>query len=70
MTGRSGWAHSCAESPSVNIVRKFVVQAARLDDLATLHLTPYAARLVRASVVAGLNVVVAGGTQAGKPDAS
>ncbi|HET6561042.1 MAG TPA: ATPase, T2SS/T4P/T4SS family [Marmoricola sp.] len=51
---------------AVNI-RKFVVKAARLDDLVTLgSLTPEAARFLHASVVAGLNIVVAGGTQAGK----
>ena len=51
---------------AVNI-RKFVVKAARLDDLVTLgSLTPDAARFLHASVVAGLNIVVAGGTQAGK----
>lgn len=51
---------------AVNI-RKFVVKAAQLEDLVTLgSLTPQAARFLRASVVAGLNIVVAGGTQAGK----
>jgi pilus assembly protein CpaF len=51
---------------AVNI-RKFVVRAASLDDLVALgSLTPQAARFLRAAVVAGLNVLVAGGTQAGK----
>lgn len=48
-------------------IRKFVVRADRLDDLVGLGtLTPDAARFLEASVVAGLNVLVAGGTQAGK----
>ena len=51
---------------AVNI-RKFVVRADRLDDLVTLGtLTPATARFLEACVVAGLNIVVAGGTQAGK----
>jgi pilus assembly protein CpaF len=51
---------------AVNI-RKFVVKAARLDDLVSLgSLSADAARFLHASVVAGLNIVVAGGTQAGK----
>jgi pilus assembly protein CpaF len=51
---------------AVNI-RKFVVRAARLHDLVGLgSLTPAAAALLDASVRAGLNVLVAGGTQAGK----
>ncbi len=51
---------------AVNI-RKFVLRAARLDDLVGLgSLTPQAARFLEASVQAGLNIVVAGGTQAGK----
>lgn len=51
---------------AVNI-RKFVLRAARLDDLVELGtLTAPAARLLEASVQAGLNIVVAGGTQAGK----
>jgi pilus assembly protein CpaF len=51
---------------AVNI-RKFVVKAAQLDDLVALgSLSAHAARFLRASVVAGLNVLVAGGTQAGK----
>jgi pilus assembly protein CpaF len=48
-------------------VRKFVVRAGRLSELADLgSLTPQAARFLEASVVAGLNIVVSGGTQAGK----
>jgi pilus assembly protein CpaF len=48
-------------------VRKFTVRASRLDDLVTLGtLTPQAAAFLEASVVAGLNILVSGGTQAGK----
>jgi pilus assembly protein CpaF len=51
---------------SVNI-RKFVVRAERLDQLVDLGtLSAHAARFLEASVVAGLNIIVAGGTQAGK----
>ena len=51
---------------SVNI-RKFVLSASSLDELVALGtLTRQAARFLEASVVAGLNVLVAGGTQAGK----
>jgi pilus assembly protein CpaF len=51
---------------AVNI-RKFVVKAARLSDLVQLgSLTQAAADFLGASVAAGLNVVVSGGTQAGK----
>lgn len=51
---------------AVNI-RKFVLRAARLHDLVELgSLTPRAAAFLEASVRAGLNVLVAGGTQAGK----
>ena len=51
---------------AVNI-RKFVLRANRLGDLVELgSLTPQAARFLDASVKAGLNVLVAGGTQAGK----
>ena len=51
---------------AVNI-RKFVLRAARLHDLVDLgSLTPRAAAFLEASVRAGLNVLVAGGTQAGK----
>jgi pilus assembly protein CpaF len=52
---------------AVNI-RKFVVRATSLDDLVTLGtLTPQMADFLVASVVAGLNILVSGGTQAGKP---
>jgi pilus assembly protein CpaF len=51
---------------AVNI-RKFVVRAARLGELVALgSLTEQAAAFLEAAVVAGLNIVVAGGTQAGK----
>ncbi len=51
---------------SVNI-RKFVVRASHLDDLVELGtLTPQAAAFLDAAVVSGLNIIVAGGTQAGK----
>jgi pilus assembly protein CpaF len=48
-------------------VRKFVVAANSLDDLvARGTMTPHAARFLEAAVVSGLNIIVAGGTQAGK----
>ena len=48
-------------------VRRHVLPASRLDDLVGVGtLTPAAARFLEASVVAGLNIVVTGGTQAGK----
>jgi pilus assembly protein CpaF len=48
-------------------VRKFVVRASRLEDLVTLGtLTAGCAAFLDAAVAAGLNVVVSGGTQAGK----
>ncbi len=51
---------------AVNI-RKFVVAADDLGDLVRLgSLTTTAARFLEAAVVSGLNVLVAGGTQAGK----
>jgi pilus assembly protein CpaF len=51
---------------AVNI-RKFVVRASHLDDLVGLGtLTRQAAAFLEACVVSGLNVLVAGGTQAGK----
>lgn len=51
---------------AVNI-RKFVLKAARLSDLVQLgSLTAQAADFLEASVKAGLNILVAGGTQAGK----
>ena len=51
---------------AVNI-RKFVLKAARLHDLVELQsLTPPAAAFLEGSVRAGLNILVAGGTQTGK----
>jgi pilus assembly protein CpaF len=51
---------------AVNI-RKHVVRAVDLDDLVALDtLTPLAAEFLRAAVAAGLNILVSGGTQAGK----
>ncbi|WP_106275887.1 CpaF family protein [Geodermatophilus tzadiensis] len=51
---------------AVNI-RKFVLQAYSLDELvAGGTLTTQAARFLEAAVAAGLNVLVSGGTQAGK----
>ena len=48
-------------------VRKFAVRATRLADLVALgSMTPRAATFLEAAVRAGLNIVVAGGTQAGK----
>jgi pilus assembly protein CpaF len=48
-------------------IRKFVVRANTLDELVTLgSLSAQAARFLEASVAAGLNIIVAGGTQAGK----
>lgn len=54
------------QSWAVNI-RKFVARGQRLADLVALgSLTPQAARFLEASVVAGLNILVSGATQAGK----
>jgi pilus assembly protein CpaF len=51
---------------AVNI-RKFVLRAHQLDELVRLGSLPQnAARFLEASVRAGLNIVVAGGTQTGK----
>jgi pilus assembly protein CpaF len=51
---------------AVNI-RKFVVKASRLEDLVGLgSLSAQAARFLDAAIVSGLNVLVSGGTQAGK----
>lgn len=51
---------------AVNI-RKFVISADSLDELVGLGtLTAHAAQFLEASVAAGLNIIVAGGTQAGK----
>ena len=48
-------------------IRKFVVKADHLDDLVALGtLTRPAATFLEAAVIAGLNILVAGGTQAGK----
>jgi len=48
-------------------IRKFVARARRLDDLVRLGtITAPAARFLAAAVASGLNVLVAGGTQAGK----
>lgn len=48
-------------------IRKFVAKADSLDDLIRLGtLTPEATRFLEAAVVSGLNILVAGGTQAGK----
>jgi len=55
-----------AEHWAVNI-RKFVVRASLLDELVDLGtLTRHATSFLNACVGAGLNIVVAGGTQAGK----
>lgn len=54
------------ENWAVN-VRKFVVKADHLDDLVRLgSLTREASIFLQAAVAAGLNILVAGGTQAGK----
>lgn len=54
------------DHPAINI-RKFVARAHRLDELVNLgSLTADAAFFLEASVIAGLNIVVSGGTQAGK----
>jgi Flp pilus assembly CpaF family ATPase len=51
---------------AVNI-RKFVLQAHSLDELVALGtLTAQAAPFLEAAVASGLNVLVSGGTQAGK----
>jgi pilus assembly protein CpaF len=48
-------------------VRKFVVRETSLEELARLGMmTPQCSAFLGASVVAGLNIVVAGATQAGK----
>ncbi len=47
--------------------REFVLPAHSLDELVALGTpTPQAARFLEAAVISGLNVLVAGGTQAGK----
>src|SRR5688572_14548996 len=61
-TSRGGWA--------INI-RKFVVAADELADLVRLGTLPeQAARFLTAAVESGLNILVAGGTQSGKPTTS
>lgn len=51
---------------AVNI-RKFIVRAHHLEELVELGtVTAHAARFLEAAVTAGLNVIVSGGTQAGK----
>src|SRR4029078_8316880 len=51
---------------AVNI-RKFVLSIATLDELVALNsISVQAANFLEASVVAGLNILVSGGTQAGK----
>jgi pilus assembly protein CpaF len=48
-------------------IRRFVLPAVRLDELVALGALPQAAAaFLEASVAAGLNIIVAGGTQAGK----
>ena len=48
-------------------IRKFVVRATHLDHLVDLGtVTSQAARFLEGAVAAGLNVLVSGGTQAGK----
>ena len=48
-------------------IRKFVVRANHLDDLVRMGtLTQQASTFLQAAVASGLNVLVAGGTQAGK----
>lgn len=48
-------------------IRKFTVRASRLDDLVGLGtLSAPAAAFLEAAVVSGLNILVSGGTQAGK----
>ncbi len=52
---------------AVNI-RKFVLGLHSLDELmAAGSLTEQATRFLEASVAAGLNILVSGGTQVGKP---
>lgn len=49
-------------------IRKFVVKAAHLDDLVRLGTMPVAAaRFLEASVVAGLNILVAGAPRLARP---
>ncbi len=65
------FGHGGVDPPVVTFtavnIRKFVVRANRLIELVELGtLTRQAATFLDACVVAGLNIVVAGGTQAGK----
>jgi hypothetical protein len=65
--GRSG----CSVFVTAVNIRKFVIKARRLSDLVELGtLTPQVATFLEACVVAGLNIVVACGTQAGNPRVS
>src|SRR5687768_9627959 len=75
MSGAGCWQHRWLERGIPDVtrrhmavnIRKFVLQAHSLDELVALGtLTPQAARFLEAAVVSGLNVLVAGGTQAGK----
>ena len=62
----TGRLRTSAPWRAVNI-RKFVARANSLEQLVQLgSLTAQAAAFLRASVHAGLNIVVSGGTQAGK----
>ena len=55
-------------NPADNFVRKFGLKAARLSDLVQLGSMPTpTARFLEAVVLTGENIVVAGGTQTGKP---
>jgi len=48
-------------------IRKYIARASRLEDLVELgSLTPHAAAFLHAAVVAGLNILISGATQAGK----
>jgi pilus assembly protein CpaF len=48
-------------------IRKFVLGITALDEIVVLNsITEQAARFLEASVTAGLNILVSGGTQAGK----
>ena len=52
-------------------VRKFVISVLGLAELVRLGtLTEQAARFLETSVAAGLNILVSGGTQAGKTSAA
>lgn len=65
LSGHGGPDPPVVTLTAVNI-RKFVVKASWLGELVELGtLTPQAATFLDACVVAGLNIIVAGGTQAG-----